>query len=524
MTKIINSYSENGRIYFILLESETFPESEFCESGDEKSGIFYLHDNKYLMIIKDGYDNKSDYDASLILLHISKIKKSNGWKLLEFICKFHPHNSDFMQQVILHIPLIVNQQFQRDNYPFAARIKKYVGIKDSIVIFLEMEDQVDLLQSISINLLDGRNIIIRNNIFKVEEDKFIIFINENHRYFPLKIAFHLKSGLILNLSCLYQYENARDIRQYLLEFAKNPSDNAIERCYLPITSKLQQDIYNEPRIKSIHQFNRANQNPKISIIIPLYKNYDFLRLQIAKFFADEFIRNNCEIIYILDAEQDQEMITNFIAEYSEFLDVPIKLIIHKKNFGYAVSCNDGAKYAAASRLLFLNSDVIPKESGWANKMQLYYDYNNIGILGVKLLFEDDLIQHAGIYFVKNHDGMIVGAHLHEGMSNDFAIDNRRIDAVTGACIMVDKKIFDELNGFSINYIIGDFEDIDICLRAKEFGYQNHYMGEISLYHFERQSMNSNPLCNNISWKINRARFNLAWREILDDKIFSDRAS
>ena len=67
-------------------------------------------------------------------------------------------------------------------------------------------------------------------------------------------------------------------------------------------------------------------------------------------------------------------------------------------------------------------------------------------------------------------------------------DARSVPAVTGACMMIDRGLFGDLGGLSEHYVIGDFEDSDLCLKAHEQGFGSYYTPEVELYHLERQSM------------------------------------
>ena len=79
-----------------------------------------------------------------------------------------------------------------------------------------------------------------------------------------------------------------------------------------------------------------------------------------------------------------------------------------------------------------------------------------------------------------------------------------LPAVTGACMMLDKSIYNEVGGMDESYILGDFEDSDLCLKVLEAGYTNYLMDEITLFHLERQSQN---LFTNTGWKFKLTVYN-----------------
>ena len=124
-------------------------------------------------------------------------------------------------------------------------------------------------------------------------------------------------------------------------------------------------------------------------------------------------------------------------------------------------------------------------------MRDFYDSQpQIGALAPKLLYEDDSIQHAGMHFYQPPGQSVwEDAQYFSGLHRTFPAANvaRTVPAVTGACMMIERKLFEELGGLSGNYVRGDYEDFDICLRLIEQGRQNWYLPEAELYHLEAQS-------------------------------------
>ena len=121
----------------------------------------------------------------------------------------------------------------------------------------------------------------------------------------------------------------------------------------------------------------------------------------------------------------------------------------------------------------------------------FYDARpQIGALAPKLLYEDDSIQHAGLYFDRPPGAEVwSNEHYFKGLARDFPPANvpREVPAVTGAALMIAKGLFDELGGLSGSYIQGDYEDSDLCLRLRELGHEVWYLPDVELYHLEGQS-------------------------------------
>jgi len=255
------------------------------------------------------------------------------------------------------------------------------------------------------------------------------------------------------------------------------------------------------------------ENPELSIIIPLYGRIDFMEYQLTIFANDFDFKTKVEVIYVLD---DPERFSETIDEVSKSLynltNVSFKVITYNTNLGYARANNVGVSFASADKILLLNSDVFPRENGWVTQMlEIYSKLETPGTLGFKLLFEDNSIQHAGMVFERNpyFDNMWANIHPHKGMpdlEDNFVV--KEVPAVTGACMLLEKENYLAVGGLSENYVLGDFEDSDLCLKLMEKGFKIYYSTEPSLYHLERQSQS---LFDDQSWKFKITVFN-CWQQ------------
>lgn len=250
--------------------------------------------------------------------------------------------------------------------------------------------------------------------------------------------------------------------------------------------------------------------PRVSIIVPLYGRVDLLSFQLAQF-ADDADFQHCELIYVLD---DPTLHSAFIAlcrqEYPLFR-LPFRTLISGANLGYAGATNLGAAQARGEYLLLLNSDVLPRQPGWLSHMvRIFESLNRPGVLGPKLLFPDGLIQHAGMCFFQEPTlpGFWFNDHPEKGLPNDTTLDiqTRQTVAVTGACMLLRRVVYQEVAGLSEDYILGDFEDSDLCLKLRGAGYRIWYTPQVELYHLERLSF---PYAGDAGWRTNLSRYN-AW--------------
>jgi GT2 family glycosyltransferase len=124
-------------------------------------------------------------------------------------------------------------------------------------------------------------------------------------------------------------------------------------------------------------------------------------------------------------------------------------------------------------------------------MSEFYDATDgIGALGPKLLYEDDSLQHAGLYFHRAPGSEVwENAHCFKGLHRSFPPANvaRAVPAVTAACMMIDRDRYDEVGGLPAHYVQGDYEDSELCLRLSGAGRANWYLPSVELYHLEGQS-------------------------------------
>ncbi|WP_438479520.1 glycosyltransferase family 2 protein [Oleiharenicola lentus] len=259
------------------------------------------------------------------------------------------------------------------------------------------------------------------------------------------------------------------------------------------------------------QFGLRPEKPRVSVLVPLYRRIDLMEHQIARISRDS-LWANYELIYLLDSPEDLPEVKSRAAALAEFHRVPLRLVAVNLNAGFAAINNLGARLARAEILLFLNSDVLPITPAWIARMEAtYQSIPKAGALGVKLLYEDGSIQHAGESYHANPDGfgwdcLPFFKHAHR----DYAAANeaRSVIAVTAACLMVSRVRFVEVGGFDEGYVQGDYEDMDLCLRLISTGCQNWYDPTIELYHLEGASYPSEQRRHNTLY--NRWRHSQKW--------------
>src|SRR3989339_267414 len=213
---------------------------------------------------------------------------------------------------------------------------------------------------------------------------------------------------------------------------------------------------------------------RTSIIIPIYNKREYTQKCLESFFAvgSEY---EFEIIVVDNGSTDGS------GEYLVSLGDKITVISNKRNLGFAKACNQGAKIAKGEYVLFLNNDTVVT-NGWLDVLVKELDSNKkVVIIGPKLIYPDNTIQHVGIVF----DEKKWPHHIYKKEQKDASYVNKKrlFQAMTGACLMIRNDVFKKINGFDEIYVNG-LEDLDLCLKVHDLGLNILYCPESVVYHYE----------------------------------------
>lgn len=234
------------------------------------------------------------------------------------------------------------------------------------------------------------------------------------------------------------------------------------------------------------------ENPSASIIVPLYGRADFIQHQLMKFSTDsDFLEGKIDLVYVIDDVRLLEYVRANVHVWAELYRVPFKVVWGGRNRGFSGANNFGVQFAKADVLVFLNSDVFPLKSGWASAMaRELLRTQDVVAVGARLEYPDGSIQHLGMEFEWDEDlELWLNTHPRQGLVVPPAAQNEsmRVSAVTGACMAVRRADYDEVGGFDDSYLIGDFEDSDLCLKLRQNGGHCVVLTDTRLVHLVRQS-------------------------------------
>ncbi|WP_429809852.1 glycosyltransferase family 2 protein [Ensifer sp. B1-9] len=230
------------------------------------------------------------------------------------------------------------------------------------------------------------------------------------------------------------------------------------------------------------RFALPARRPLVSIIVPTRDQKKVLQKCI-----DSIIRKTTydryEIIVIDNGSIDDDAVL-YLKELSELRI--LKVLSCPGDFNYSKLNNDAARVAKGDVLCLLNNDIEVASPDWLDELVSIALQDNVGCVGPKLLYPGGRIQHAGVvtgiggvaghpykYAKGNHSGYFSNLYLH-----------RNVSAVTGACLVVTRKIFEEVGGLDERNLTVAFNDVDFCLRVLGAGYRNVFTPFAKLLHHE----------------------------------------
>lgn len=305
------------------------------------------------------------------------------------------------------------------------------------------------------------------------------------------VLLRLASGAEVHLVPPLRTLPAAAAREAVLASVAPPeaTDAVMDGCIAPAAARLHAAALAGPRAPEVLRFGQAPRRPRVSVLIPLYRTLSFLRAQFAAFACDPAWAE-VETILVLDSPEQRAELEHLLRGLTLMFGLSATLVVMPRNLGYAAANNAGAAVARAPLLLLLNSDVVPERAGWLTALAAPLADRRVGATGARLLFEDGSLQHAGLHFAQEADGTWFNRHYHKGFPRDFApaARARAVPAVTGAALLVRRALFERVAGVTEDYIIGDYEDSDLCLKLRAAGGGIAYAPAATLWHFERRSI------------------------------------
>lgn len=256
-------------------------------------------------------------------------------------------------------------------------------------------------------------------------------------------------------------------------------------------------------------------NPKVSIVIPNKDHPDDLSRCISSI-LERSTYDNYEIIVVENNSTEEET----FAFYKKLRENPlIRVLTYKGGFNYSRINNLGVARAEGEYVLLLNNDTSVITPDWIEELLMYAQRKDVGAVGAKLYYGDRTIQHAGVV-------LGLGMHRTAGHSH-YRVSSQNLGymgrlcyaqnvmAVTGACLMMRKALYEELGGLDEKFAVA-LNDVDLCIRAWKSGRVNVFTPFAELYHYESASRGADLSGANAErYEKEAAQFRERWKALLE---------
>ena len=226
--------------------------------------------------------------------------------------------------------------------------------------------------------------------------------------------------------------------------------------------------------------------PLVSLLVPTRDGIEILK-PCVEAMLERTDYPNLELL-ILDNQSSCGDTLAYMAEV-QARDSRVRVLRWDYPFNYSAINNFGVAQARGEIIGLINNDIEPINADWLCEMVSQVCREEIGCVGAKLYYPNDTLQHGGVilgvggvaghahkYFNRNSPGYFSRLHLAHNLS-----------AVTGACLLVRKAVFEEVNGLNEEHLTVAFNDVDLCLKVREAGYRNLWTPYAELYHHESAS-------------------------------------
>jgi len=225
--------------------------------------------------------------------------------------------------------------------------------------------------------------------------------------------------------------------------------------------------------------------PLVSIIIPFRDRPELLNTCVQSILQ----RTDYPHFEILGVDNGSGAATAQTMRELEQRDARVRFVRYDAPFNYSAINNYAARQARGAHLLFLNNDTQVINPEWLRALLEHSQRAEVGVVGAKLLYPDNTIQHAGVIIglggVAGHSHLLSPGNHHGYFSRPQLIQN--LSAVTFACAMTRRDVFEQLGGLNETDLGIAYNDVDYCLRAREAGYLVVYTPYAQLYHHESKS-------------------------------------
>lgn len=255
------------------------------------------------------------------------------------------------------------------------------------------------------------------------------------------------------------------------------------------------------------------EKPKVSIIIPAYNQADYTYNTVFSIIESN-PKTSYEIIIADDKSPDIQA-----RELNKTIK-NVKFFTNEENLGFTKNCNKGAKFASGEFVLFLNNDTFVVENWLDSLVELIESNDKMGMVGSKLVYPDGRQQEAGGIIWNDASGWNFG-RLDNPMKSEYNYV-KEVDYMSGASIMLSKKLWEEIGGFDERYAPAYFEDSDLAFEVRKHGYKVMFQPKSIVVHFEGISHGTDTGSGIKAYQVkNKEKFIEKWKNELEINQFSN---
>jgi len=301
----------------------------------------------------------------------------------------------------------------------------------------------------------------------------------------------------------WRVEGSTGTNSYTHERSLRALEDALER------RGVAGSVEDGPHLNRFRVRYEVSGEPLVTIVIPTRDNVSLLRKCIESI-EQRTTYGNYEVLIVDNDSVDPQTV--------EYLSVtPHKVLPFKEEFNYSRINNFAVSRADGEYVLLLNDDTEIISPGWLEEMLGHAQRPEVGAVGARLLFLDGRLQHAGVVVGVGSPwvpGVATHSHLYYPGRSPGYFDATKVvrnySAVTAACVMLRRSVFEEVGGLDEENLAVLFNDVDLCLRIREKGYLIVFTPYAELYHKESASRGHFSL-NAAEFLYMRER----WSEVMD---------
>ncbi len=280
-------------------------------------------------------------------------------------------------------------------------------------------------------------------------------------------------------------------------------------------------IFKITAIKYFFLVKNNVKDPKVSILIPTYGSTTNLTriLKSIQKYPDNI---KYEILICNDNPFLTEKVVSWIKNNKKLIkDLNITILSGTKNIGFVGTINKLAKISKGEYLFLLNDDTEVINNNWLSSLIEPFSDTKIGATGSFLIFPNtNLVQHAGMYPYKKMDGKIYNYHYFKFFNKNYPeIKSKFVPMVTGAALLIQKKLFFDLKMLDYHYLgAGGFDDSDLCNKIINNGKKIMFVKESIIIHYEGLTINStDKKTKGLILQHNQDYYLKKWTKLISDK-------